>query len=93
MRLPSLIAATCVATALLMNPASALAANPRLPVVFDVVVTRPLGFAALVVSTASFIVLTPFMVVVPDDGRISKAFDTCIREPAEFVFVDPIGSH
>jgi hypothetical protein len=76
-----------------MNPGSALAANPRLPVVFDLVVTRPLGFAALVVSTTSFIVLAPFMWVVPSDGRYSKAFDTCIREPAKFVFADPIGSH
>lgn len=55
---------------------------------FDVILMRPIGFAATVVGTAIFIVSLPFSAL---GGNHEAAAETLINEPFFFTFQRPLG--
>jgi hypothetical protein len=62
------------------------------PAMFDAAVMRPIGFVMLVAGTALMVPIGAFTLITrPTD--IDKPFNALMREPAEFVFVDPVGTH
>ncbi len=62
------------------------------PVVFDVLVMRPVGFVTLVLGTGLFLVSTP-LILVTRPQEIGKPFDHLVAGPARFLWVDPLGGH
>ena len=66
--------------------------SDNMPVLLDLLVIRPAGLAVLAAGTALMVPVGAFTLVTrPRD--IGVPFDTLMRAPAEFVFVDPVGSH
>ncbi|MBW2231629.1 MAG: hypothetical protein JRG92_04875 [Deltaproteobacteria bacterium] len=64
----------------------------KTPIVWDAMVMRPLGIAALAVGVAFFAVSTPIVAITrPSD--IGKVGHVLIVKPAKYVWVDPIGTH
>ena len=62
------------------------------PVVFDAVILRPLGFAVTCVGFVGYVVAAPIMAITrPTD--MGKPFNTLVILPARFTFVDPLGHH
>jgi hypothetical protein len=60
--------------------------------VFDVLVLRPVGLAALVGGFAVFVVTAP-ITLITRPHEIGKPFDRLVVGPARYVWVDPLGSH
>ena len=56
--------------------------------IVDFCVARPLGFASLVIGTASFIVTSPFSAL---GKNVGQAFDLMIVDPAMYTFRRPLG--
>lgn len=63
------------------------------PVVFDVVVLRPLGLAMMALGTVFYAapVLPLTLITRPTD--VGKPFRLLVITPAKFTFVDPLGQH
>ena len=63
------------------------------PMIFDVVVMRPIGLVAVIVGTLFYIVpVAPIMAITrPTD--IGKPLGPLVGGPARFTFKDPIGQH
>ncbi len=57
-------------------------------IMFDLVLTRPLGLAAIVVGTAVFVVGLPFTL---PTGSVGVAAKRLIGEPVKFTFQRPVG--
>ena len=55
----------------------------------DLVMVRPLGFAALVIGTAASIVATPFALA---SGSTGQVYDKLVAEPYRFTVCRPLGS-
>lgn len=80
-----------------MTAAPAVADNnydPRsnAPAMVDVLILRPMGFAALVVGTGVFLAVAP-VVLISRPHEIHKPFYALMGRPAQYVWRDPIGSH
>ncbi len=59
---------------------------------WDLFFLRPMGFAGLAVSAAFWVpVQAVCMVTRPTEWK--QPIDMMLKEPYEFVFVDPVGSH
>ena len=56
---------------------------------FDLVVLRPLGIAAMVIGTAFFIITIPFSAL---GGNTGEAAQKLVAEPAKYTFVRPLGA-
>jgi len=54
----------------------------------DLLLARPLGFAATVLGTALFIVSLPFSAA---GGNADQAGQILVKDPAEFTFKRPLG--
>ena len=62
------------------------------PVVFDVLIMRPVGFVALGLGTGLFVASLPILAVSrPQD--IDKPWHTLIVRPCRFLWSDPLGEH
>lgn len=55
---------------------------------FDCLIARPIGFAALVIGTASFVVSLPFSAL---GHNVCQARDLMIVDPAVYTFTRPLG--
>jgi hypothetical protein len=62
--------------------------NDDVAIVFDLVVTRPLGLVATVAGTAIFIVALPFSV---PTGSVEKTFNALVKQPFRYTFVREMG--
>ena len=62
------------------------------PVVFDVLVLRPIGFATLALGTGLFLVSLPLLVVTRPQ-EIDKPFGHLVAGPAKFLWSDSLGGH
>ena len=58
-------------------------------ILVDLVMVRPLGFAALVIGAAASIVATPFALA---SGSTGKVYDKLVVEPYQFSVCRPLGS-
>jgi len=57
--------------------------------IVDCLVARPVGFASLVVGTASFLVSLPFSAL----GRnTEQAFQSMVMDPGRYTFLRPLGN-
>ncbi len=62
------------------------------PVIFDVLIMRPVGFVALGLGTGLFVVSLPIVAVSrPQD--IGKPFNRLVVRPCRFLWSDPLGEH
>jgi hypothetical protein len=57
-------------------------------IVADIVIVRPLGFAALIGGSVLYIVSLPIAAITHSTDRTYQAL---VKEPCEFVFKRPIG--
>jgi hypothetical protein len=78
------------------TPAAASARNSdqasETPIIFDVLIMRPIGFVALGLGTGLFAASMPILAVSrPQD--IGKPFDRLIVRPCRFLWSDPLGRH
>jgi hypothetical protein len=86
-----------IATLLLCTAATPAAAGyndeaTNAPVIFDVLIMRPVGFVALGLGTGLFVVALPIVAVSrPQD--IGKPFDRLIVRPCRFLWGDRLGEH
>ena len=55
----------------------------------DLVMVRPLGFAALVIGAAASILATPFALA---SGSTGKVYDKLVVEPYQFSVCRPLGA-
>ncbi|MBI5642379.1 MAG: hypothetical protein HY954_02775 [Deltaproteobacteria bacterium] len=69
-----------------------LASDKREPtggaMAFDIIFTRPLGIAAIVVGTALFVAALPFSL---PTGSVGVTAEKLIGEPIEYTFKRPVG--
>lgn len=78
-------------------PSTAFAAEIQaeaasVPVPFDVILMRPVGFVSLVVGTGLFVASTPLVLITrPQD--IGKPAETLVARPARFLWKDSLGGH
>ena len=62
------------------------------PPLFDMMVMRPLGLGVLAAGTLLMLPVGAIMLMIrPAD--IKLPYELLMKEPAQFVFVDPMGSH
>jgi hypothetical protein len=54
----------------------------------DLVLTRPVGLAAIVAGTAVFVLSIPFSVI---GGNTGQAWQKLVMDPIEYTFVRPLG--
>ena len=66
--------------------------SEKSPPMVDLMLMRPLGLAALVVSGAVWVPVQAFTMLVRWQDR-QKPIDIMLKGPAEFVFVDRLGEH
>ena len=62
--------------------------DPAGPILVDALLLRPLGLAATVLGTATFILTLPFSLPTRSSGKAAKAL---IVKPAKYTFVRPLG--
>ena len=79
-----------------MAPSSAMAAtqaeDSTVPVVFDVIIMRPVGFATLLIGTGLFVGSLPILLITrPTD--IATPADFFMGRPARFLWKDSLGAH
>jgi len=93
------LAATLAVAALVMGHAAPASAGTlediddnSVPAMFDLVFMRPLGLVATAAGVAVFLPAAALTAIFrPKD--VGVTFDKLVRGPAEFTFVDPLGSH
>jgi hypothetical protein len=64
----------------------------KTPVVFDAMIMRPLGIAALGVGTGLFCAALPIVAITRPSG-IGKVGHILIVRPAKYIWADPLGTH
>ena len=62
------------------------------PVLLDVLILRPLGLAALATGVGIMAMVAPFVLITRPTG-IHRPFDLLVRQPAFYVWRDPLGTH
>lgn len=62
------------------------------PMSVDLILLRPIGLVATAVGAAAFVPAAAVTAVFHHES-IPSVFDTLVRGPYEFTFVDPIGAH
>jgi hypothetical protein len=63
-----------------------------MPALLDMMVIRPVGLGVLAVGTMLMLPVGAFTLCTRPT-EIGQPFDALMAKPAEFVFLDPIGSH
>jgi hypothetical protein len=92
-------AAALALAATLLAPTASLAAtnidtvgDRGSPPMVDLFLMRPLGFMMLAASCGLFVPAAALTAAVRYD-ELPTTYDILVRQPARFVFVDPLGSH
>jgi hypothetical protein len=84
--------------AMLMAPQSALAdsmtsyQDQNVNPMFDLMFLRPAGLATLACGTVAMVVMVPVTLLVRPT-ELDVPFDSLMKRPFEYTFVDPLGSH
>ncbi|MEM7413054.1 MAG: hypothetical protein AAF430_22670 [Myxococcota bacterium] len=101
-RIRRFVAALATA-ALVLTLAVPAAANNRayqvdtepatVPMIFDVLVMRPVGLAMTVVGTVAYVFPVAPIMAVTRPGDLGKPLGPLVGAPARFTFADPIGQH
>lgn len=73
---------------LITSVTPAMAEPTDTEMIFDVLISRPCGFATIVLGSALFIVALP--VALPS-GSVKKVGRQLVMNPVEFTFVRPVG--
>jgi hypothetical protein len=88
------IALTVVAQA---APAAATARDfedrGRVNILFDIMVLRPLGFAATALGSALFAIPVAPIMAITRPQEMRKPLEFLVLRPARYTFSDPIGHH
>lgn len=71
------------------NPLSGQLKTDPAAMLVDVVSTRPLGAASIVLGTATFVVCLPFSVL---GGNTDETFHSLIAYPVKYTFFRPVGN-
>lgn len=58
-------------------------------ILFDLVVTRPLGFVGLVAGTVGFVIALPISL---PSGSVGKTWTALVKEPAKYTFTRELGT-
>ena len=93
------LAATLAVAALVLGHAAPVSAGAledidadSVPAMFDLVIMRPLGLVATAAGVAVFLPAAAVTAVFrPQD--VGTTFDKLVKGPAQFTFIDPLGSH
>ncbi len=101
-RFRSFVAALAIAGLVLGHATSALAASPlsevdddpsAVPMVFDVLVLRPIGLTMTVLGTLVYVFPVAPIMALTRPTEITKPIGPLVGVPARFTFRDPIGQH
>lgn len=88
--------AACVMFLAVASPAAAGARSQSTqansPVVFDVLILRPIGFVTLVLGTGLFAVGAP-IALLTRPGQVGVAADHLVVRPAKYLWKDDLGGH
>jgi hypothetical protein len=84
-----LAAAPVSATEFETNPAE----DATSPVVFDLLILRPIGIVGAAVSAVLFIAPVAPLTLITRPSDISRPFEKMIINPARYVVVDKLGEH
>jgi hypothetical protein len=68
-------------------------APSSVPMIFDVLVMRPIGLLATVMGTVFYVVPVAPIMALTRPTEIAKPMGPLIGAPARFTFKDPIGHH
>jgi len=60
------------------------------PMMFDLLLIRPVGVAATVIGSALFVVSLPFSAI---GGNTKPAYEKMVKEPAKYTFTRPLGDY
>jgi hypothetical protein len=63
------------------------------PVIFDILVMRPIGLLATAVGTVFYVFPVAPVMAVTRPSEITKPLEALVGAPARFTFKDPIGHH
>jgi hypothetical protein len=69
------------------------ASEKSVPIVFDVLVLRPLGLAMTVMGTVFYAFPVAPLTAITRPTDIAKPFRLMVATPARYTFVDPLGEH
>ncbi len=76
-----------------INSTDSEANNMTSPIMLDLIVLRPVGLAAMVVSTVLFVAPVLPLTLITRPTEIAKPWKALVVEPAQFVWSDPLGTH
>ncbi len=62
--------------------------NDPAAMIVDCLIARPMGFASLVLGSASFVVCLPFSSL---GQNVDESFEVMVMDPARYTFLRPIG--
>ncbi len=66
--------------------------SANVPVTFDVILLRPVGFVTLGIGTGLFLGTLPLLLITrPTD--VGKSADNLVAKPARFLWKDELGGH
>jgi hypothetical protein len=77
-----------IALVIVFHSPAVFAAGDDLMIVADLVISRPLGFASLVLGSAVYIVSLPFAAFTQSGDKVKKTF---IEDPYNYTFKRPLG--
>jgi hypothetical protein len=77
----------------ILNSTDSEANNMTTPVVFDVLILRPLGLAGMAIGSVLFIVPVAPLTLLTRPSDIGKPWERMVLTPARFVWADPLGLH
>src|SRR5262245_24653812 len=83
-----LLSACCLAGLTLSIASPAGAATDPDAAFFDAVLGRPVGLAATVIGSATFVIALPFTAA---SGSIKSSADSLVGKPGRFTFTRPLG--
>ncbi len=78
--------------AMLMGPQAVLAEEPLMNPTVDLILLRPFGLAMVAGGAVVMLAVAPFTLLVRPT-ELDVPFDTFVKRPFEYTFVDPLGSH
>jgi hypothetical protein len=77
-----------IALVIVFHSPVVFAADDDLNIVADLLITRPLGLASLVVGSAVYIVSLPFAAFTQSGDKVKKTF---LEDPYHYTFKRPLG--
>lgn len=77
-----------IALVMVLQSPAVFAAGDDVMIIADLVISRPLGFASLVLGSAVYIVSLPFAAVTQSGDKVAKTF---VEDPFHYTFKRPLG--